>query len=121
MPTFLVALASGRVPTYLVQAVCANAAPLSPNQSHGSAPRSAGTPYAAAACKLIFDAHGNLRIPRDLAVVQTLCLLENYEHLTKFPWTPSLQYFGQFPVVFSQLRAPIALTPCRSRCANSPG
>jgi hypothetical protein len=121
MPSFLAALASGQVPAYLVHAVCSNAAPLYPNQPHGSAPRSAGTHHAAAARELIFDAHENLRVPRDLAVLQALCLLENQEQVSVFPWAPSLKYFGQLSVVFSQLRALIALTLRRFCSANSSG
>jgi hypothetical protein len=101
MPTFLAALASSRVPAYLVHAVCANAAPLYPNQPHGSAPRSAGTHHAAAACELIFDADGNLSVPRDLATVQTLCLLQSQEQASAFPWALSLKYLGQLSSAFA--------------------
>jgi hypothetical protein len=106
MPTFLASLASGQVPTYLVHAVCSNAVPLYPNQPHGSAPRFAGTHYAAAACELIFDADGNLRVPRDLATVQTLCLLQSQEQASAFPWALSVKYFGQLSSAFA------------TRCAN---
>jgi hypothetical protein len=103
MPTFLASLASGQVPAYLVHAVCSNAAPLYPHQPQGSAPRFAGTHHAAAARELIFDALGNLCVPRDLAVVQTLCLVQNQEQVTVFPWATSVKYFGQLPSALSQL------------------
>ncbi|KAI0028927.1 hypothetical protein K488DRAFT_73377 [Vararia minispora EC-137] len=96
MPSFLADLTSGRVPAHLVHAVCAIAAPLYPGRPRGSAPRSAGMHHAAAARELLFDSHGVLRVPRDLVAVQTLCLLQNHEHVASFPWAVSLECFGWF-------------------------
>ncbi|TFK71646.1 hypothetical protein BDN72DRAFT_764612 [Pluteus cervinus] len=83
-PTFTAALSHNRVPTYLLHAVCALAAPLSKQpRIRTNPPRFAGKQFAQEALSLMFDGAGRLVCKKDLATAQALCLLQVHDILTK--------------------------------------
>lgn len=89
-PSFSAALSHNRVPTYLIRAICALAAPLS-KQAHfrdetGSS-RSAGNAYADEAVSLMFNNDRQLICPRNLETVQALCLLQMHRSYANPSWT----------------------------------
>ncbi|KAI0057246.1 hypothetical protein BV25DRAFT_1920344 [Artomyces pyxidatus] len=93
-PSFCAALSHGSIPTYLLYALCACAAPLSRQPVvFTKPPRIAGNPYATEAIGQMFDKSGRLTVERNLATVQALCLLQSHELLTAWPWTSSTKYF----------------------------
>jgi hypothetical protein len=84
----------GRIPTYLLYALCALAAPFSKHPAVRTDPhRSAGLEYAKTTEGLMFDSHGLLRVDRNLMTVQALCLLESHQSLLSSPWpSPSTHH-----------------------------
>jgi len=89
-PTFMVDVCLGRVPSYLLYALCALAAPFSKSPLvRTDLPRTAGSPYAKRAEELMFDSHGRLSADRNLLAVQTLCLLETHQSILSSPWPSS--------------------------------
>ena len=92
-PTFTAALSHNRIPNYLLNAVCALAAPLSKNPIlRTSQRRIAGSPYTQDALAEMFDRDGQLLVEPNLVTVQALVLLQSVEMLTVFPWTVSTKY-----------------------------
>lgn len=70
------------MPEYLLLAVCAVAAPWSPEMrglAKEKMPRLAGVPFFLEARRLMFDGAGHLLSPSTLATAQALCLLEMHE------------------------------------------
>lgn len=95
-PSFSAALAHEQVPSYLLLAICANAAPLS--KEHGvksSPPRLAGVPFFQEAVSIMFDASGRLLAEPSLCTAQALCLLEMHEVAASHSWTKHYRYFGK--------------------------
>ena len=84
----------GRIPSYLLYALCALAAPYSKHPAVRTDPhRSAGLAYAKTTEELMFDSHGRLRVDRNLMTVQALCLLESHQSLLSCPWpSPSTHH-----------------------------
>ncbi|KAF5335977.1 hypothetical protein D9611_006287 [Ephemerocybe angulata] len=83
-PTFAANLSHNRVPSYLLHAVCALAAPLSKQPRIRTNPaRFAGKPFAQEALSLMFDGAGRLICEPNLAAAQALCLLQMHDILTK--------------------------------------
>ncbi|KAF9530349.1 fungal-specific transcription factor domain-containing protein [Crepidotus variabilis] len=83
-PTFSTALSHNRVPSHLLLAVCALAAPLSKQPRIRTSPsRFAGKPFAQEALSQMFDGAGRLVVEPDLAAAQALCLLQMHDILTK--------------------------------------
>ncbi|VDB96161.1 unnamed protein product [Peniophora sp. CBMAI 1063] len=93
-PSFNARMTSGQVPKYLLHAICAAAAPLSPHRPQGSAPRAAGMEHAVTAQAMLVE-RGVLRedVGTNVEVAQALCLLMYHEHITAFPWKPSVDCF----------------------------
>ncbi|PPQ68586.1 hypothetical protein CVT25_005429 [Psilocybe cyanescens] len=82
-PTFSTSLSLNRVPSHLLLAVCALAAPLSKQPTIRTTPsRFAGKPFANEAISKMFDAQGRLIVLKDLATAQALCILQMHEILT---------------------------------------
>jgi hypothetical protein len=95
MPSFIAALSRSAVPSYLILAICAAAAPFSKSsQVKMSSPRLAGTRFFQDAVKLMFDPSGRLIREPDLATVQALCLLECHEVNAQYSWTKCFRYNG---------------------------
>jgi hypothetical protein len=83
-PNFSADLSQNRVPSYLLHAVCALAAPLSKQPRIRTTPRRfAGKPFAQEALKLMFDSGGRLVCEPNLATAQALCLLQIHDYLAK--------------------------------------
>jgi hypothetical protein len=84
----------GRIPSYLLYALCALAAPFSKHPAVRTDPhRSAGLEYAKRTEELMFDSHGRLLVDRNLLAVQALCLLESHQSLLSCPWpSPSTHH-----------------------------
>lgn len=84
----------GRIPSYLLYALCALAAPYSKHPAVRTDPhRSAGLAYAKTTEELMFDSHGRLRVDKNLMTVQALCLLESHQSLLSCPWpSPSTHH-----------------------------
>jgi hypothetical protein len=92
-PSFSAALSHNRVPSYLVHAVCALAAPLSKQPRIRTTPaRNAGRYFAREALAIMFDSSGRLVCERNLATAQALCLLQTHEFLSKPSW--NARYHG---------------------------
>lgn len=89
-PSFSAALSHNRVPTYLIRAICALAAPLS-KQAHfrdaNGSSRAAGNPYADEAVALMFNSDRQLICPRNLDTAQALCLLQMHQSYAHPSWT----------------------------------
>ncbi|KAJ8521576.1 hypothetical protein ONZ45_g1741 [Pleurotus djamor] len=85
-PSFSTALQLNRVPSYLLHAVCALAAPLSKQTRLRTSPiRNAGRPFAQEAMSLMFDGAGRLKVDLNLATAQALCLLQLHEMIVLEP------------------------------------
>ncbi|KAF8225547.1 hypothetical protein L208DRAFT_1368129 [Tricholoma matsutake] len=83
-PTFSTLLSHNRVPTYLLHAVCALAAPLSRQPRLRTSPsRFAGKQFAQEAVSLMFDSAGQLSCERNLETAQALCILQFHDIMTK--------------------------------------
>ena len=84
----------GRVPSYLLYSLCALATPFSKRPAvRTDNPRTDGLAYSKAAEEQMFDAHGRLRVDRNLMTVQALCLLESHQSLLSWPWpSPSTHH-----------------------------
>ncbi|KAF7309701.1 Coatomer protein [Mycena indigotica] len=82
-PTFAISLAHNRVPSFLVFAICALAAPLSrqPKFRSTGPPRFSGRPFAQEAISQMFDGSGQLICDLSLSTAQALCLLMAH-HIT---------------------------------------
>lgn len=95
-PSFSAALTHEQLPSYLVLAVCANAAPYSKDAT-AKAPtqRLAGVPFFQEAVSIMFDASGRLLAEPNLATAQALCLLELHEVSASHSWTKHYRYFGK--------------------------
>jgi hypothetical protein len=77
----------GRIPSYLLYALCALAAPFSKHPTvRTDPPRTAGLAYAKAAQEAMFDSYDRLTVDRNLMTAQALCLLESHQSLFSFPW-----------------------------------
>lgn len=98
-PTFSTLLSHNRVPTYLLHAVCALAAPLSRQPRLRTSPsRFAGKQFAQEAVSLMFDSAGQLSCERNLETAQALCILQFHDIMTKgkdMYW--STHYHGSLP------------------------
>ncbi|KDR80510.1 hypothetical protein GALMADRAFT_240800 [Galerina marginata CBS 339.88] len=82
-PTFASSLSHNRVPSHLLLAVCALAAPLSKQPRIRTTPsRFAGKPFAQEALSQMFDGAGRLVVEPDLATAQALCVLQMHDLLT---------------------------------------
>ncbi|KAJ8695088.1 hypothetical protein PTI98_007706 [Pleurotus ostreatus] len=93
-PSFSTALQLNRVPTYLLHAVCALAAPLSKQLRLRTNPmRNAGRPFAQEAMSLMFDGAGRLKADPNLATAQALCLLQLHE-MSVFDTSAGLTQWG---------------------------
>ncbi|KAJ7623318.1 fungal-specific transcription factor domain-containing protein [Roridomyces roridus] len=85
-PSFATALSHRHVPSYLLYAICALAAPLSRQpRLRTSPPRLAGKPFAREAASLMFDGSGRLLCGADLFTAQALCLLAAHDHVINAP------------------------------------
>jgi len=83
-PSFSAALSHTRVPSYLLHAVCALAAPLSKQpRIRTTPPRNAGKHFAQEALSKMFDASGRLVCEPNLATAQALCLLQIQDVLSR--------------------------------------
>ncbi|KAH9995477.1 hypothetical protein BJV77DRAFT_220765 [Russula vinacea] len=93
-PIFMADVTLGRIPSYLLYALCALAAPFSKHPAVRTDPhRSAGLEYAKRTEELMFDSHGRLLVDRNLMAVQALCLLESHQSLLSCPWpSPSTHH-----------------------------
>ncbi|TBU43512.1 hypothetical protein BD309DRAFT_864118 [Dichomitus squalens] len=93
-PSFSADLALSKVPTYLLLAVCAVAAPLSKAiASKASHSRLAGVPFFQDALSLMFDNSGRLLCKPTVSTAQALCLLEMHEIAASHSWTRHFRYF----------------------------
>ncbi|KAF8909396.1 fungal-specific transcription factor domain-containing protein [Gymnopilus junonius] len=82
-PTFASSLSHNRVPSHLLLAVCALAAPLSKQPRIRTTPsRFAGKTFALEALSQMFDGAGRLVVEPDLATAQALCILQMHDILT---------------------------------------
>ncbi|KLO19067.1 hypothetical protein SCHPADRAFT_993079 [Schizopora paradoxa] len=94
-PTFLNDLYLDRVPGYLLNAVCALAAPLSRNPRVRRLPvRQAGLQFAKAAHDAMFDDHEKLKVPIHLQTAQALALLQSYLIYESGRMEGEFQYFN---------------------------
>ncbi|KAF8817557.1 hypothetical protein BYT27DRAFT_7237433 [Phlegmacium glaucopus] len=83
-PTFSADLSHNRVPSHLLLAVCALAAPLSKQPRFRTTPaRFAGKPFAQEALSQMFDGAGRLVCEPDLAAAQALCILQMHDIVVK--------------------------------------
>jgi hypothetical protein len=95
-PTFLSELSFDRIPPYLINAVCAIAAPISRLFSNRDVPvRHSGQPFAQVALSALFDADHNLVAPLSLATAQTLCLLQAQKIYVEGSMDGEFQFFGK--------------------------
>ncbi|KAK7686397.1 hypothetical protein QCA50_010621 [Cerrena zonata] len=93
-PSFSAALAHEQIPSYLVLAVCANAAPHSKELgAKATLPRLAGVPFFNEAVRIMFDSSFRLVAEPNLYTAQALCLLEMHEVAASHAWTKHYQYF----------------------------
>ncbi|KAF8159676.1 fungal-specific transcription factor domain-containing protein [Crassisporium funariophilum] len=83
-PTFSSSLSHNRVPSHLLLAVCALAAPLSKQPRIRTTPsRFAGKPFAQEALSQMFDGAGRLVCEPDLAAAQALCILQMHDIIVR--------------------------------------
>ncbi|CAL1714711.1 unnamed protein product [Somion occarium] len=93
-PAFSAALAHEQIPSYLVLAVCANAAPHSKELgAKAQMPRLAGVQFFQAAVSIMFDSSFRLLAEPNLYTAQALCLLEMHEVAASHAWTKHYRYF----------------------------
>lgn len=98
-PSFSAALSHDKVPSYLILAVCALAAPWSKEiTSRAPMPRLAGVPFFQEAVSIMFDSSGRLLSEPSLATAQALCLLEMHEVAASHSWTKHYRYFGKWNI-----------------------
>lgn len=101
-PTFSADLSHNRVPSHLLLAVCALAAPLSKQPRLRTTPaRFAGKAFAQEALSQMFDGVGRLVCEPDLAAAQALCILQMHDIVIKEKnqaW--GSRYHGNFPFFF---------------------
>jgi len=101
-PTFSADLSHNRVPSHLLLAVCALAAPLSKQPRFRTTPtRFAGKPFAQEALSQMFDGAGRLVCEPDLAAAQALCILQVHDIVVKeknMAW--GSRYHGDISVSF---------------------
>ena len=96
-PTFLSELSFDRIPPYLINAICALAAPISRTlRGREAQVRHAGQPFANVALDALFDADRNLVAPFSLATAQTLCLLQAHKTFVDGAMDGDFQFFGTF-------------------------
>jgi len=96
-PTFMADVSLGRIPSYLLHALCALAAPFSKHPTvRTDRLRTAGLAYAKAAEEVMFDSHGRLCVDRNLMTAQALCLLESHQSLLSCPWPSPSTYHREF-------------------------
>ncbi|KAJ7449604.1 fungal-specific transcription factor domain-containing protein [Mycena latifolia] len=92
-PNFSASLSHNRVPSYLLYAMCALAAPLSRQpRIRTTPPRLSGRPFAHEAVSLMFDGSGDsshLLCDRNLITAQALCLLMAHDRIAKDTAEPS--------------------------------
>jgi hypothetical protein len=105
-PTFMADVSLGRVPSYLLYSLCALATPFSKRPAvRTDNPRTDGLAYSKAAEEQMFDAHGRLRVERNLMTAQTLCLLESHQSLLSWPWpSPSTHHQLALSILKEDLR-----------------
>ncbi|KAF8273073.1 hypothetical protein EI94DRAFT_1716607 [Lactarius quietus] len=119
-PTFMADVSQGRVPSYLLYSLCALATPFSKRPAvRTDNPRTDGQAYSKAAEEQMFDAHGRLRVDRNLMTAQALCLLESHQSLLSWPWpSPSTHHQLALSILKEDLRVqdehPSGLTPAPS-------
>ncbi|KAJ7504510.1 fungal-specific transcription factor domain-containing protein [Mycena galericulata] len=83
-PSFSASLSHNRVPSYLLYAICALAAPLSRQPRIRTVPpRLSGRPFAHEAISLMFDGSGHLLCDPNLFTAQALCLLMAHDRVNK--------------------------------------
>ncbi|KAJ7890675.1 hypothetical protein B0H14DRAFT_2690299 [Mycena olivaceomarginata] len=84
-PSFSASLSHNRVPSHLLFAICALAAPLSrqPHIRSMAPPRLSGKPFAHEALSQMFDGSGHLICDPDLFTAQALCLLMVHDLVAK--------------------------------------
>ncbi|KAJ6591681.1 fungal-specific transcription factor domain-containing protein [Mycena vulgaris] len=83
-PNFSASLSHNRVPSYLLYAMCALAAPLSRQPRIRTAPpRLSGRPFAHEAVSLMFDGSGHLICDTNLTTAQALCMLMAHDLISK--------------------------------------
>ncbi|KAJ6581375.1 fungal-specific transcription factor domain-containing protein [Mycena capillaripes] len=84
-PSFCASLSHNRVPSHLLFAVCALAAPLSrqPRIRSTTPPRLSGRPFAQEAVSQMFDGSGHLLCDPTLFTAQALCLLMVHDLVAK--------------------------------------
>ncbi|TCD60647.1 hypothetical protein EIP91_009734 [Steccherinum ochraceum] len=93
-PSFSADLTHEKLPSYLVLAVCAVAAPHSKDvAANAPTTRLAGVPFFQEAVSIMFDASGRLLAEPNLATAQALCLLELHEVSASHSWTKHYRYF----------------------------
>ena len=87
----------GRIPSYLLHAICALAAPFSKHSAvRKDRLRTAGLAYAKVAEEVMFDSHGRLSVERNLMTAQALSLLESHSSLLSCPWPSPSTYHREF-------------------------
>ncbi|KAJ6493679.1 fungal-specific transcription factor domain-containing protein [Mycena vitilis] len=84
-PSFSASLSHNRVPSHLLFAICALAAPLSrqPRIRSSAPPRFSGRPFAHEAISQMFDGSGHLLCDPNLFTAQALCLLMAHDLIAK--------------------------------------
>ena len=101
-PTFSADLSHNRVPSHLLLAVCALAAPLSKQPRLRTTPiRFAGKVFAQEALSHMFDGAGRLVCEPDLAAAQALCILQVHDIVVNeknMAW--GSRYHGNVSVTF---------------------
>lgn len=101
MPTFMSGHGFDHIPPYLVNAVCAVAAPICRLfQTRETPVRYAGQPFAKVALSALFDADRNLVAPFSLATAQALCLLQAHKIYVDSAMDGDFQFFGTAPSRF---------------------
>ncbi|KII87438.1 hypothetical protein PLICRDRAFT_255310 [Plicaturopsis crispa FD-325 SS-3] len=95
-PTFQVDLSQNRVPSYLLNAMCAVSARFSKQpRIRTNPPRIAGSPFAKDAIAMMFNEEGRLISEPTLATAQALCLLQIHD-IVCAPSTWTTRYQGAF-------------------------
>lgn len=101
--TFFDDLYNDRVPSYLVDAICALAAPLSKNPLlDARLNREAGNPFADAALAALFDSQDRLKA-NGVEAAQALVLIQSHKILSRGCMSGDLLYYGKdifFPLPF---------------------
>ncbi|CDO73284.1 hypothetical protein BN946_scf185008.g46 [Trametes cinnabarina] len=128
-PSFSSDLSLNRVPTHLLLAVCALAAPLHKSvASKASQARLAGVPYFQEALSVMFDNSGRLLCEPSVSTAQALCLLEMHEVAASHSWTRHFRYFGgsfiflrsgeQWALIASRLPSSASRGSCSLECVT---